>query len=162
MIVLYVFILFELNQAILGWGHLLDTTYVHIINPRKFNWRNLPMSTSTSMSLSVSVSMDTDTDRDMDVDVDMGTDRVMDVDVDMGRWTRTGTWTWTSTWADPRRFIAGDVLSRRCFVRRRFVTRRRFVSVNEQEQSGTWLSLHSHSGIYSNNAKSPSTDNELA
>jgi hypothetical protein len=53
--------------------------YVHIINPRKFNWRNLPMSTSTFMSLSVSVSMDTDTDRDMDVDVDMG------------RWTQTGT-----------------------------------------------------------------------
>jgi hypothetical protein len=33
--------------------------YVHIINSRKFNWRNL----------------DTDTDRDRDVDVDMGRSR---------------------------------------------------------------------------------------
>jgi hypothetical protein len=58
--------------------------YVHIINPRKFNWKNLPM--STSMSLSASVSMDTDGDRDMDVDVGRGqmdTDRDMDVDVDV-------------------------------------------------------------------------------
>jgi hypothetical protein len=47
--------------------------YVHIINPRKFSWRNLPMSTFTSMSLSVS--MDTDMDMDMDVDVDMGRSR---------------------------------------------------------------------------------------
>ncbi len=37
--------------------------FVHIKNPRKFNWRNLPMSTSTTMN------------------------------VDVGRWTRTGTWT---------------------------------------------------------------------
>ncbi len=127
MIVLYVFILFQLNQAILGWGQS-SRHYVHIINPRKFKQRNLPMSTSTSMSLSMFVSMDTDTDRDMDVDMDMG------------RWTRTGTW----TWADPRRFMYcrrrfveetfcqetfcyketfcyGDVLLRRRIVRRRFV-----------------------------------------
>jgi hypothetical protein len=75
--------------------HIIICTYyiyymyiVHIINPRKFTWRNLPMSTSTSMSLSVSVSMDTDRDRDMNVDVDMR------------RWTRPETWTWTWTWVD--------------------------------------------------------------
>ncbi len=81
--------------------------YVHIINPRKFNWRNLPV------SLPVSVSMDTD--RDMDVDV--------------GRWTQTGTWMWTWTWADPETFCYkemfcyGDVLLRRRFVKETFCRR---------------------------------------
>ncbi len=112
MIVLYVFILFQLNQAILGWGQSIRH-YVHIINPRKFNWTNLPMSTSMSMSVSVSVSMDMDRD--------------MDVDVDMGRWTRTGTWTWMWTWADPRRFIARDVLLGDVLLQGDVLLRRRFV-----------------------------------
>jgi hypothetical protein len=65
----------------------------------------------------------------------MDTDRDMDVDVDMGRWTRTGTRTWTWTWADPdRKWKAWAVIilhvnyCRRRFVRRCFVTRRRFVT----------------------------------
>ncbi len=76
----------ESKEMYLKWYYLWKRYYVTIrswiVNPRKFNWRNLPMSTSTSMSLSVSMVTDTD------------------MDVDIGRWTRTQ----TETWTDPEFF----------------------------------------------------------
>jgi hypothetical protein len=54
----------EIYLKLLFFG---KTIRYYLINPRIFNWRNLPV--SRSMSLSMSVSMDTDMDRDMDMDI---------------------------------------------------------------------------------------------
>jgi hypothetical protein len=58
----------------------------------------------------------------------MDMDRDMDVDVDMGR-SRSEMKNMSSLLSSSStKIIAGDVLSRRRFVRRRFVTRRRLVT----------------------------------